>query len=160
MPGYRSQAIEAGCRHRADDVRPLRKSQILLYSPSFIHCQHAQGMHACMCSRNDLPSHPCYVQRIWRRLPSPPRTAKSTLDQLASITCDPLDVEGYIDECSDFRLNGMFLPFWRNWPLADPSWFLTPEALHHWHHQFYDHDLWWCLRAVGVQEIDFCFSVL
>ena len=90
----------------------------------------------------------------------PPRTAKSTLDQLASITCDPLDVEGYFDACSDFRLNGVFLPFWGNWPLADPSWFLTPEALHHWHRQFYDHDVRWCLRAVGAQELDSRFSVL
>ncbi|KAG1745144.1 hypothetical protein EDD22DRAFT_786121 [Suillus occidentalis] len=90
----------------------------------------------------------------------PPCTAKSTLDQLTSITCDPLDVEGYFDECSDFRLNGVFLPFWHNWPLADPSWFLTPEALHHWHCQFYDHNVRWCLRAVGTQELDFRFSML
>ncbi|KAG1852600.1 hypothetical protein C8R48DRAFT_777420 [Suillus tomentosus] len=90
----------------------------------------------------------------------PPHTAKLTLDQLASITCDPLNVEGYFDECSLFRLSGVFLPFWHNWPLADPSWFLTPEALHHWHHEFYDHDVRWCLRAIGAQELDFCFSVL
>ncbi|KAG1882447.1 hypothetical protein F4604DRAFT_1921634 [Suillus subluteus] len=86
--------------------------------------------------------------------------SKSTLDQLASIKCGPLNVEGYFDECSPFRLNGVFLPFWHNWPLANPSWFLTPKALHHWHHEFYDHDVWWCLRAVGTQELDFCFSVL
>ncbi|KAG1796715.1 uncharacterized protein HD556DRAFT_1441400 [Suillus plorans] len=78
----------------------------------------------------------------------PPCTAKSTLDQLASIKCDPLDVGGYFDECSLFRLN------------ADPSSFLTPEALHHWHCEFYDHDVRWCLRAVGAQELDFHFSVL
>ncbi|KAG1857128.1 hypothetical protein F4604DRAFT_1931671 [Suillus subluteus] len=88
----------------------------------------------------------------------PPRTAKLTLDQLASITCDPLNVEGYFDECSLFHLSSVFLPFWRNWPLADPSWFLTPEALHHWHCEFYDHDVKWCLRAVGMQELDFRFS--
>ncbi|KAG0698406.1 hypothetical protein DFH29DRAFT_983887 [Suillus ampliporus] len=76
------------------------------------------------------------------------------------ITCDPLDVEGYFDECSHFRLSGVFWPFWRNWPLADPSCFLTPEALHHWHRQFYDHDVQWCLRAVGAQELDFRFSLL
>ncbi|KAG1867363.1 hypothetical protein F4604DRAFT_1544697, partial [Suillus subluteus] len=90
----------------------------------------------------------------------PPCTAKSTLNQLASITCDPLDVEGYFNECSLFCLSGVFLPFWHNWPLADPSWFLTPKALHHWHREFYDHDVKWCLRAVGAQELDFCFSVL
>ncbi|KAG1834198.1 hypothetical protein EV424DRAFT_1532426 [Suillus variegatus] len=86
--------------------------------------------------------------------------SKLTVDQLASITCNPLDVEGYFDECSLFCLNGIFLPFWCNWPLADPSWFLTPKALHHWHHEFYDHNVWWCLRAVNAQELDFRFSVL
>ncbi|KAG1868659.1 hypothetical protein F4604DRAFT_1682293 [Suillus subluteus] len=90
----------------------------------------------------------------------PPRTAKSTLEQLASITCDPLNVEGYFNECSLFRLSGVFLPFWRNWPLADPSWFLTPKALHHWHREFYDHNVKWCLRAIGAQELDFHFSAL
>ncbi|KAG2103743.1 uncharacterized protein F5147DRAFT_775869 [Suillus discolor] len=82
------------------------------------------------------------------------------LDQLASIKCDPLNIGGYFDECSLFCLNGVSSPFWRNWPLADPSSFLTPEALHHWHREFYDHDVWWCLRAVGAQELDFRFSVL
>ncbi|KAG1868508.1 hypothetical protein F4604DRAFT_1881594 [Suillus subluteus] len=38
--------------------------------------------------------------------------------------------------------------------------FLTPEALHHWHHEFYDHDVQWCIRIVGVQELDFRFSIL
>ncbi|KAG1798345.1 hypothetical protein EV424DRAFT_1352575 [Suillus variegatus] len=90
----------------------------------------------------------------------PPRTAKLTVNQLASITCNSLDVEGYFDECFLFCLNGIFLPFWCNWPLADLSWFLTPKALHHWHHEFYDHDVWWCLRAVNAQELDFRFSVL
>lgn len=90
----------------------------------------------------------------------PPRTAKLTVNQLASITCNSLDVEGYFDECSLFCLNGIFLPFWCNWPLADLSWFLTPKALHHWHHEFYDHDVRWCLRAVNAQELDFRFSVL
>ncbi|KAG2351028.1 hypothetical protein BDR07DRAFT_1245451, partial [Suillus spraguei] len=38
--------------------------------------------------------------------------------------------------------------------------FLTPEPLHHWHWEFYDYDTQWCIRAVGVQEIDFQFSIL
>ncbi|KAG1839392.1 hypothetical protein C8R48DRAFT_782110 [Suillus tomentosus] len=46
------------------------------------------------------------------------------------------------------------------WPLADPSVFLTPEPLHHWHKEFYDHDLQWCLTVVGAQELDFRISIL
>ncbi|KAG2337000.1 hypothetical protein BDR05DRAFT_952932 [Suillus weaverae] len=57
-------------------------------------------------------------------------------------------------------LSGIARPFWCDWPLADPSRFLTPKALHHWHHAFYDHDIQWCLRAVGTEELDFCFSIL
>ncbi|KAG2752786.1 hypothetical protein P692DRAFT_20723352 [Suillus brevipes Sb2] len=63
----------------------------------------------------------------------PPRTAKTTLEQLSSIVCDPLDVKGYFDACAPFRLSSVAKPFWGDWPLADPHVFFTPEALHHWH---------------------------
>ncbi|KAG2338198.1 hypothetical protein BDR05DRAFT_952101 [Suillus weaverae] len=76
------------------------------------------------------------------------------------IQCDPQNVEAYFTACAPFCLSGVACPFWCDWPLADPSHFLTPEALHHWHHVFYDHDVQWCLRAVGAEELDFCFSVL
>ena len=51
-------------------------------------------------------------------------------------------------------------PFWRDWPLAEPSLFLTPEPLHHWHKMFWDHDSKWCIWAVGAAKIDFQFLVL
>ncbi|KAI6110231.1 hypothetical protein EV401DRAFT_1891284 [Pisolithus croceorrhizus] len=38
--------------------------------------------------------------------------------------------------------------------------FLTPEALHYWHHQFWDHDMQRCKHALGAGELDFWFSVL
>ncbi|KAI6130730.1 hypothetical protein EDD16DRAFT_1515399 [Pisolithus croceorrhizus] len=38
--------------------------------------------------------------------------------------------------------------------------FLTPEALHYWHCQFWDHDMQWCKHALGAAELDFQFSVL
>ncbi|KAG1891284.1 hypothetical protein F4604DRAFT_1673176 [Suillus subluteus] len=43
---------------------------------------------------------------------------------------------------------------------ADPSVFLTLESLHHWHEEFWDHDLHWCLAAIGALELDFRFSIL
>ncbi|KAG2130957.1 uncharacterized protein EDB93DRAFT_1243199 [Suillus bovinus] len=88
------------------------------------------------------------------------RYSKTTLEQLLSIACDSLDVEGYFDACTPFRLSGIAQPFWCDWSLADPHVFFTPEALHHWHHEFYDHNVKWCLAAVGEQELDFHFSVL
>ncbi|KAF9528315.1 hypothetical protein CPB83DRAFT_767151 [Crepidotus variabilis] len=92
----------------------------------------------------------------------PPRTANFTLALLRKISAlvDPNDVEEFEKESLKHRLNGVLLPFWRDWPLSDPSIFLTPEPLHHWHKQFWDHDAKWCIYAVGGPEIDFRFSIL
>jgi len=103
-----------------------------------------------------------------------PRTASTTLAQLAALATniDPLDLPAYIPAAKAVRLNGVHLPFWRDWFLqtppgvptrmlmADPCRFLTPEPLHHWHKQFWDHDVKWSIRAVGADELDFRFSTL
>ncbi|KAI6033971.1 hypothetical protein PISMIDRAFT_118877 [Pisolithus microcarpus 441] len=70
------------------------------------------------------------------------------------------DVEQYLAACEDFQLSGVLHPFWHDWLYADPSQFLTPEALHHWHRQFWDHDMPWCKHALGAGELDFQFSML
>ncbi|KAG1887977.1 uncharacterized protein F5891DRAFT_987934 [Suillus fuscotomentosus] len=90
----------------------------------------------------------------------PARTCSITLGQLAGIMVNPDDLEAYFEACADSRLNGVHAPFWMDWPLADPSIFLTPESLHHWHKEFYDHDLQWCIVVIGAQELDFRFSIL
>jgi hypothetical protein len=103
-----------------------------------------------------------------------PRTASTTLAQLAALATDidPLDLPAYIPAAKAIRLNGVHLPFWRDWFLqtsdrvpkqilmADPCRFLTPEPLHHWHKQFWDHDVKWSIRVVGPDELDFRFSTL
>ena len=91
-----------------------------------------------------------------------------TLAQIQYLTeeTNPWDLEQYTKAAQKrYRLNGVHLLFWRNWALPDgsivePGQFLTPEPLHHWHKQFWDHDAKWCIRAVGSQEIDFRFSLL
>ena len=92
----------------------------------------------------------------------PSRTAASTIDQLIKVetTIHPWQLELYIPEAMKYRLNGVHRPFWRDYPLSDPSTFLTPEPLHHWHKAFWDHDTKWCINALGGAEIDFRFSVL
>ncbi|KIJ63226.1 hypothetical protein HYDPIDRAFT_66475, partial [Hydnomerulius pinastri MD-312] len=90
----------------------------------------------------------------------PPRTANRTLHQLARLTADPSTLEVYFKQSAKYRLNGVDKPFWCDWPLADPSVFLTPEPLHHLHKQFWDHDVRWCIHILGPKEIDFRFSVL
>jgi Plavaka transposase len=91
-----------------------------------------------------------------------PRTASTTLAQLQAIEAEanPWDLPKYIAKAKKFRLNGVHRPFWRDWPLAEPSLFLTPEPLHHLHKMFWDHDAKWSIRALGEEEIDFRFSVL
>ena len=90
----------------------------------------------------------------------PSRTAALTKNQLRSIEHLALNVEEFFAACETFRLSGVSHPFWRNWLRATPSRFLTPEALHYWHRQCWDHDVRWCRAALGDEEIDFRFSVL
>lgn len=93
----------------------------------------------------------------------PPRTGTKTLSQLAVVrrNADPDgDVVLYFKEAKKYRLNGVNKLFWRDWPLADPHVFLTPEPLHFWHKMFWDHDAEWCINVLGAAEIDFRFSVL
>ena len=85
----------------------------------------------------------------------PPRTTALTLSQLASIQCNPQDVARYFAACEPFRLSDVSLPFFCDWPLSEPSEFFTPEALHYWHRLFWDHDVCWCIQALGAAELDF-----
>lgn len=92
-----------------------------------------------------------------------PRTASVTLAQLHVVESKvhpDHDILAYLKEAKVFRLNGVHRPFWQDWPLAEPTVFLTPEPLHHWFKMFWDHDAKWCARAVGEAEIDFRFSIL
>ncbi|KAG1734246.1 uncharacterized protein EDB91DRAFT_1238446 [Suillus paluster] len=74
--------------------------------------------------------------------------------------CDPLNVKAFFAACEPNCLSGVADLFWCDWPFTNPNLFLTPEALHHWHRESYDHDVQWCIRTVSVEELDFCFSVL
>jgi hypothetical protein len=91
-----------------------------------------------------------------------PRMASTTLARLHAIeeSVNPWELAKYIKASSHQRLNGVHRPFWRDWPLSEPATFFTPEPLHHWHKMFWDHDVKWCIHAVGDAEIDFRFSIL
>lgn len=91
-----------------------------------------------------------------------PHTGSTTLAQLAELhsRINPADIPAYHKEVKTFHLNGVDAPFWCDWKYAEPSEFLTCEPLHHWHKMFWDHDLRWCVHALGNAEINFCYSVL
>ncbi|KAG2048233.1 hypothetical protein BDR06DRAFT_895929 [Suillus hirtellus] len=90
----------------------------------------------------------------------PARTCAITLEQLTSVDVDPNNLKAFFAACAEFQLNGVFTPFWKNWRFGDPVIFLTLEALHHWHKQFYDHNMQWCLVVLRVVEFDFRISIL
>jgi hypothetical protein len=92
-----------------------------------------------------------------------PRNTSTTITQLRALEAavDTWDLEKYAKVALEsYRLNGIHQPFWRDWPMAEPSEFLTPKPLHHWHKMFWDHDAKWCIHAVGASKIDFRFSIL
>ncbi|KAF8119890.1 hypothetical protein EV363DRAFT_1168896 [Boletus edulis] len=94
-------------------------------------------------------------------MPDPLGNLRYCFTPIASYILDtPEAMLEYFAACEEFRLSGVSLPFWRDWLLASPHLFLTPEALHHWHREFWDHDVCWCRIALGDDEIDFRFSVL
>ena len=94
--------------------------------------------------------------------PHPPRTPTKTLGdiQLARSSADPNDFEEFLKVVKRLFLNGVFAPFWRDWPLSDPSIFFKPEVLHHIHRFFWDHDLRWCIAVLTPDEIDYRFSLI
>jgi len=92
----------------------------------------------------------------------PPRTATKTLDEIerACAEANPSNFEEFLKVCRRLFLNGVHMPFWRNWALCDPSIFFPPEVLHMFHRLFWDHDLQWCIFVVGPEELDYRFSLI
>jgi hypothetical protein len=70
-----------------------------------------------------------------------PQTKAVTLSQIESIDITPNDLVADFEACEEYHLNGVALPFWRDWLLSDPPHFLTPEMLHTFFRFSYDHDL-------------------
>ena len=92
----------------------------------------------------------------------PARTAAVTLAaiQAACAESSSSDFKEFLKTIRRYCLNGVIKPFWKGYPLSDPSIFFTPKVLHHIHRMFWDHDLKWCITAVGAAELDFRFSLL
>lgn len=86
----------------------------------------------------------------------PRRTRSYTLGQIEKvcIDTDPKFTAAFVKTCYPFGLNGVYMPFWRDWGDADPSLFLTPDALHAWHKFIFDHALKWIVNIMGGEELD------
>ena len=104
-----------------------------------------------------------YADKLGDSFKHSARVGKHTLKKirkLGKLHSPWKSIREYLAEAKAMRLNRVHRPFWRNWEHAEPSIFLTPEPLHHWHKMFWDHDRKWCTNALGEQEINFRFSVL
>ena len=91
-----------------------------------------------------------------------PRTASVTRQRLMVVkrTTHSSNLSSYFQVCRKFQLNGVSLPYWLNWALAEPSSFITVEALHQYFKMLWDHNCKWCSRMLGPDELDFRFSLL
>lgn len=72
----------------------------------------------------------------------------------------PMDYKNFLKVIKLLQLNGIIELFWKTWLLSDPSQFITPEVLHHFHCMFWDHDVKWCILMAGAAELDFWFSII
>ncbi|KAF8417606.1 hypothetical protein L210DRAFT_3615989 [Boletus edulis BED1] len=97
----------------------------------------ARLFHQCLDIILEPLKQAAHIGRMMADPRHPPRTAATTLNQLATIDCDVADVAEYFAACEEFRL-----------------------SLHEWHREFWDHDIRWCMQALGVDELNFRFSIL
>ncbi|KZS94794.1 hypothetical protein SISNIDRAFT_409274 [Sistotremastrum niveocremeum HHB9708] len=73
---------------------------------------------------------------------------------------DPDDIATFSAACVAHRLNGVDLPFWRDWVRSCPYKFLTADILHAIHRFFLDHDREWATNAIGEAELDYRYIIL
>lgn len=91
------------------------------------------------------------------------QTANSILTAIAqacSKTPNVWNLNTFAKTCKRHCLNGVLYPFWHGWGDAEPSSFLTPDALHKWHKFFFDHVIQWAINLIGGDKLDFCLQVL
>ncbi len=93
-----------------------------------------------------------------------PRTGDFTLRRIKQLLQTPnvnvTKFRHYKRQVLSLQLNGVYKPYWRNWKFADPSVFLTPDALHQWHKFFNDHILTWAKIILGKRELDRRYALL
>ncbi|KAG1898258.1 uncharacterized protein F5891DRAFT_955638, partial [Suillus fuscotomentosus] len=90
--------------------------------------------------------------------PSPSHTLSAIAR--ACTTSDPCDIAAFHKTFLSLHLNGIIKPFWGDWGVACPSYFLTPDGLHQWHKFYFDHPLNWVINIMGGEELDHRLSAL
>lgn len=90
------------------------------------------------------------------------RTADYTLLRIDELVekVDASMLASYKTQARLVGLNGVHQPYWRDWEYAEPSIFLTPDALHQWHIFFAKHTMMWARELIGDAEIDRRYATL
>lgn len=103
-------------------------------------------MLACVSAKSS-PVTAAFYKSLGDDFQHEPHTASITMAQINNIllNADLLDLPAFLKEAQKSCLSSVLAPFWRDWCFAHPCIFLTPEPLHHWHKQFWDHDCKWCI---------------
>ena len=133
------------------------------YTPlaAYIANTPEQSLMACT-SPKALPVSTAIYKQFRDSTCYPPHTAMETLHVIKMMCAKlaPTDLINFLKVAKAYRLNGVFEPLWRDYIHSDPSKFLLPEVLHHFHHPFFDHDLQWCIAVAGSEELDYCFTLI
>jgi len=133
------------------------------YTPliAYIADTPEQSLMACTSPKASPVSTAIYKQ-FRDGICHPPRTAAETL-HIIKMMCaksPPTDLINFLKVAKVHQLNGVFEPFWRDYLRSDPSKFLLPEVLHHFHRLFFNHNLQWCVAVVGSEELDYRFTLI
>lgn len=83
-----------------------------------------------------------------------------TIKRLVALHHPSDDMRAFLSACNEVGLSGVHEPYWRDWKFADPSIFLTPDALHQWHKMFIVHPMKWVRKLMGNKELDKRISAL
>ena len=116
---------------------------------SLVSCTSTRASPISTAFHGQFGLHPCH-------------TADQTRCKIHAICskCDPDDFIKFLKFANEYSLNGVDVPFWIDWPLLNPAYFLKPEVLHHFHTFFFNHDLEWCIAVMGGAEIDYRFILI
>jgi len=133
------------------------------YTPLIVYIADTleQSLMACMSPKASPVSTAIYKQ-FRDGICHPPRTATETLHVIKTMCAKspPTDLINFLKVAKVHQLNGVFELFWRDYLRSDPSKFLLPEVLHHFHCLFFNHNLQWCVAVVGSEELDYCFTLI
>ncbi|KIK92374.1 hypothetical protein PAXRUDRAFT_34547 [Paxillus rubicundulus Ve08.2h10] len=134
----------------------------LLPIPKFFH----KTTHVCNLNKVLAPLR--IAATVWIMMNDPVGNLQYCYTPLASQIADTpeeslllaTNYKNFLKAIKVLHFNGVVKPVWRDWPLSDPSNFVTPKPLHHFQKMSWDQDTKWCISIVDPAELDLCSSLI